>query len=214
MSASDLRAGTVASAIREHRLIVVLRRIEPRDRLLSLLTELADAGVRAFEITMDGTLAADDLAAARSHLASRSDGPFLAGAGTILRRDQLDAARQAGADFGVSPLLDPELVTASLESGLPFMPGAMTPTEAAAAWEAGATFVKLFPASAVGPSFVRELRGPLPDVALIPTGGIDGGNARAFLDAGAGAVGIGGAIVRASAKERAAIVRSLLEPRS
>ncbi len=212
MSAAELRSGAVAAAIRGHRLIVVLRRVEPTERLLSLVTELADAGVRAFEITMDGPLAADDLAAARSRLVGRSDGPFLVGAGTILRRDQLDEARGAGADFGVAPLFDRDVVEAAVGVALPFVPGAMTPTEVAGAWKAGATFVKLFPASAVGPSFVRELRGPLPDVALIPTGGIDRGNARVFLEAGAAAVGIGGAIVRASSDERAAIVRTLLEP--
>jgi 2-dehydro-3-deoxyphosphogluconate aldolase/(4S)-4-hydroxy-2-oxoglutarate aldolase len=212
MSVSDLRSRVVATAIRTHRLIVVLRRVEPRERLLALVTELADAGVRAFEITMDAPFAADDLAAARLHLLARSDGPFLVGAGTILNPDQLDAARRAEADFGVAPLLDLALLRSAVEGGLPFIPGALTPTEIAAAWNAGATFVKLFPASAVGPSFVRELRGPLPDVALVPTGGIDGHNARAFLDAGAAAVGIGGAIVRAGTEERAAIVRSLLEP--
>jgi 2-dehydro-3-deoxyphosphogluconate aldolase/(4S)-4-hydroxy-2-oxoglutarate aldolase len=214
MSIADLRSGPVAAAIRSHRLIVVLRRVEPRDRLLALVSELADAGVRTFEVTMDGPGAAEDLAAARSALASRSDGPFLVGAGTILGRDQLEAARLAGADFGVSPLLDTKLLAATIADGLPFIPGAMTPTEAAAAWGAGATFVKLFPASAVGPSFVRELRGPLPDLAVIPTGGIDKHNARDFLDAGAAAVGIGGAIVRASGAERAELVRSLGEPRS
>jgi 2-dehydro-3-deoxyphosphogluconate aldolase/(4S)-4-hydroxy-2-oxoglutarate aldolase len=214
VSAAELRSGAVASTIRAHRLIVVLRRVEPQDRLLALVTALADAGVRAFEITMDGSLAAEDVAAARSQLSSRPDGPFLVGAGTILRRDQLDAARRAGADFGVSPLLDPGLVATAVAEDMPFVPGAMTPTEASTAWDAGATFVKLFPASAVGPSFVRELRGPAPHIALIPTGGIDAGNARAFLDAGAAAVGIGGAIVRASAAERAEIVRSVLEPAS
>lgn len=214
MSADHLRSDVVAEAVRAHRLIVVLRRVEPRERLLSLVAELADAGVRAFEITMDGRLAADDLAAVRSHLGTREDGPFLVGAGTILRRAQLDAARGAGADFGVSPLLDRDLLAAAIAEGLPFIPGAMTPTEIAAAWDAGATFVKLFPAAAVGPSFVRELRGPLPDVPLVPTGGVDASNARAFLDAGAAAVGIGGAIVRAGTDERARIVRSLLEPAS
>jgi 2-dehydro-3-deoxyphosphogluconate aldolase/(4S)-4-hydroxy-2-oxoglutarate aldolase len=209
MSATDLRSRVVATAIRAHRLIVVLRRVEPRDRLLELVAELADDGVRAFEITMDAVAAADDLAAVRAALLGRSDGPFLVGAGTILRREQLDAARRAEADFGVAPVLDEELVRAAVAGGLPFIPGAMTPTEITAAWNAGATFVKLFPASAVGPALVRELRGPLPDVALIPTGGVDASNATAFLEAGAAAVGIGSAITRATPDERRALVRSL-----
>lgn len=204
---ADLRSGAVAGAIRRHRLIAVLRRVEPRDALLRLVDELADAGVRTFEITLDAPEGADDLAAVRAHLAGRD---CLVGAGTVLRPEQLDAARRAGADFVVSPLLDVGLVRAALDGALPFVPGAMTPTEAATAWAAGATFVKLFPASAVGPSFVRELRGPLPEVQLIPTGGIDATNAGAFLAAGAAAVGIGSAITRATREERRALVAAVV----
>lgn len=206
MTVEALRLGPVADAIRRERLVAVLRRVEPRSALLSLVGELADAGARIFEITFDGPAADADLVAARALLASRADGPFLLGAGTILRRGQLEAARRAGADFAVAPLLDPDLVSTAVEEGLPFIPGAFTPTEIARAWAAGATFVKLFPASAVGPLFVRELRGPMPDVSLIPTGGVDGHNARAFLDAGATAVGIGGALTRADAAARRALV--------
>lgn len=209
MTGIGLRDGPVASAIRTHRLIAVLRRIEPRERLLSLVDDLADAGVRAFEITLDAASGADDLAAVREHLSGR-DGSHLVGAGTILTREQLDAARHAGADFGVSPVLDAELVRAAVDDGLPFVPGGMTPSEMAAAWQAGATFVKLFPASAVGPQLVRELHGPFPHVALIPTGGVDASNAAAFLEAGAAAVGIGGAITRATPDERRALVRVIL----
>jgi 2-dehydro-3-deoxyphosphogluconate aldolase/(4S)-4-hydroxy-2-oxoglutarate aldolase len=212
MTSAGLRDGSVATAIRAHRLIAVLRRIEPRERLLALVDELAEAGVRAFEITLDTASGADDLAAVRGHLSAR-DGEYVVGAGTILRGQQLDAARRSGADFCVSPILDVELLRAAVNGGLPFVPGAMTPTEIAAAWDAGATFVKLFPASAVGPQLVRELRGPLPDVAIIPTGGVDGSNAAAFLQAGAAAVGIGGAITRATVSERRALVRAVLDAR-
>lgn len=205
-SAEDLRDGDVARTIRRHRLIVVLRRVDPQARLLALADELAAAGVRAFEITLDSASGADDLAALRTRLARRVDGPFLVGAGTVLEPGQLDAAVRAGADFAVAPTLDLELLQASLARGLPFVPGALTPTEIATAWSAGATFVKLFPASAVGPAFIRELRGPLPDVAIIATGGVDASNAAAFLDAGAMAVGIGGAIVRADAVGKRAII--------
>lgn len=205
----DLRGGAVAEAIRRHRLIAVLRRIQPREALIGLVDELADAGVRAFEITLDAPDGADDLAAVRAHLAGRD---CLVGAGTVLRDEQLDAARAARADFAVAPLLDLDLLRRAVEAGLPFIPGAMTPSEAATAWDAGATFVKLFPASAVGPAFVRELRGPLPDVQLIPTGGIDASNAAAFLDAGAAAVGIGGAITRATPEERRALVAAVVRP--
>jgi 2-dehydro-3-deoxyphosphogluconate aldolase / (4S)-4-hydroxy-2-oxoglutarate aldolase len=206
MSADALRAGQVATAIRAHRLLVVLRRIEPRQALLDLVSELVDAGARIFEVTMDAPAAADDLRAVRDRFGNDA---IRVGAGTVITPAQLDEARAAGADFGVSPVLDPTLVADAIGGGLPFVAGAFTPTEIAHAWQSGATFVKLFPASALGPSFVRELRGPMPDLEVIPTGGVDAGNAREFLDAGAAAVGIGGAIVRADAPSRRELVASI-----
>lgn len=206
MTPEELRAGAVADAIRQHRLIAVLRRVEPRSALLELVDELADAGVRAFEITLDAASGADDLAAVREYLAGRRE-PSIVGAGTVLRGEQMAAARAAGADFVVSPVLDATIVRAAVEAGTVVIPGALTPTEIHAAWTAGATFVKVFPASAVGPALVRELRGPMPEVELVPTGGVDGSNAAAFLVAGAVAVGIGGAIVRADTAGREGIVR-------
>src|SRR4029077_9224204 len=197
--------GPVAVAIREHRLIVVLRRVEPQPALLALVDELADAGARAFEVTFDTPTAEADLDAVRQRLAARADGPYLAGAGTILERSELDAARRSGADFAVAPVLDVGLVAMAVDIGVPFIPAAFTPTEIAAAWSAGATFVKLFPASAAGPALVREVRGPLPRVQLIPTGGVDATNAADFLEAGAVGVGVGGAILRADAAGRRAI---------
>lgn len=206
MSHPDLRDGSVAEAIRSHRLVAVLRRVEPRERLVALVDELVDDGVRVVEITMDSPSAADDLAAVRERLAGRA---VVVGAGTILGGTQLEDALTAGADFGVAPILDLGLLGGALAAGLPFVPGAMTPTEVATAWASGATFVKLFPASAVGPAMVRELRGPLPDVQVIATGGIDAANAAAFLEAGAAAVGIGGALTRADRQARRAIVRAV-----
>ncbi len=203
---SALRDGAVADAIRRQRLIAVLRRVEPQSSLLALVDDLADAGVRVFEITFDADSAGDDLRTVVARLESRSDGRFLVGAGTLLRREQVAAARASGAAFGVSPLLDLELTRTAVEAGFPFVPGAFTPTEMRAAWDAGATFVKLFPASAVGPQFIRELRGPLPHIQIIPTGGVDATNAEAFLAAGAAAVGIGSALGRMSADERQSLV--------
>lgn len=205
MTDHGLRHGPVAEAIRRHRLVVVLRRVEPFQALDALVAELLDAGVRIFEVTFDSPSGADDL----RRLRTRHGDAAIIGAGTLLGMDRLETAIEAGAAFGVSPTLDPEMVARAVERGLPFVPGAFTPTEIAAAHAAGATFVKLFPASAVGPSFVRELRGPMPHVELIPTGGVDEGNAAAFLEAGAAAVGIGGALVRAATAERRAMVQAL-----
>lgn len=198
----DVRASRVSNRIRAERLIVVLRRIEPPERLTALVDELADAGVRVFEITMDGTDAAATIDACRRRLPD----DCLVGAGTVRTAAHLKAALAAGADFGVSPILDHDLLSAATRAGLAFLPGAYSPTEVASAWAAGAAFVKLFPASSLGPSHVRELRGPLPDVQLIPTGGIDARNAAAFLAAGAVAVGIGSALTAADGAGRRAIL--------
>ena len=206
MSIQALRTGPVATAIRAHRLVVVLRRVEPTGALLSLVTELTDAGARIFEVTMDSSSAADDLRAIRDRFAGHE---ILLGAGTVTTGTHLEAAREAGVDFAVSPVLDVALVRAATDGGLPFVAGALTPTEVAAAWQAGATFVKVFPASAVGPTFVRELHGPMPDVEVIPTGGVDASNAADFLRAGAAAVGIGGGLVRANQAARRDLVTSI-----
>ncbi len=201
-----LRDGPTAAAIRRERLIVILRRVAPRSRLIDLVNGLVDAGASVFEVTFDGEDAPADLVAVREQIAGKHG---LVGAGTIRTAEQLDAAIAARADFGVSPVFDRAIVVATLDAGLPFVPGAATPTEADAAWRAGATFVKLFPGSSLGPSFVRELRGPLSEIETIVTGGVDASNAVAFLEAGAVAVGIGSAIVGAGATDRRALIASI-----
>lgn len=205
MPAADPRRSDVSALIRAERLIVVLRRVAPVSRLVDLVGELADAGVRVFEITMDGPDAPVALGACRAALPQSC----VVGAGTVRSVAQLRAAMDSGAQFGVSPVLQPEVVAAARDAGLPFMPGAYTPTEADAAWRAGATFVKLFPASSFGPTHIREMRGPLTEIELIPTGGIDAANAASFLAAGAVAVGVGSAMVRADASGRRAIVHAV-----
>jgi 2-dehydro-3-deoxyphosphogluconate aldolase/(4S)-4-hydroxy-2-oxoglutarate aldolase len=203
-----LRRSAVADVIRRERLVAVLRRVAPQERLVALVEELVDAGVRVVEVTFDAPTAAADLRACRAAVGAGSC-DVLVGAGTLRSVDAIAAALDAGADFGVSPLFDPFVLEAALARRLPFVPGALTPTEIDAAWRAGATFVKLFPASSVGPTHVRELRGPMAEIELIPTGGIDGSSARAYLAAGAVAVGIGGAIVNADSDARRALVAAV-----
>jgi 2-dehydro-3-deoxyphosphogluconate aldolase/(4S)-4-hydroxy-2-oxoglutarate aldolase len=206
---SPARSSHVAAAIRQARLIVVLRRVSPRARLFDLIDELVGDGARVFEITLDGDDAAADLVAVRERLETFPGEDHFVGAGTIRSRTQVIDAIDAGAAFGVAPILDTEVLTAALDAGLPFVPGGYTPTEADTAWRAGATFVKLFPGSSLGPSHIRELRGPLPEIETIVTGGVDATNAVAFLEAGAVAVGIGSALVRAPAAERRALLASI-----
>ncbi|MFP5343861.1 MAG: bifunctional 4-hydroxy-2-oxoglutarate aldolase/2-dehydro-3-deoxy-phosphogluconate aldolase [Candidatus Limnocylindria bacterium] len=177
----------VPDAITGPRIIAIARGLDP-ERLARIADGLLAGGIHAFEITLDSPGA---LPAIES-LARRFDGtPLLVGAGTVLDAAAAAAAAEAGAGFIVSPHGDPAIVGWAVAAGLPVFPGALTPTEIVAMWAAGATAVKIFPASAVGPSFVREVRGPLRHVPLIPTGGITAETAGAWIAAGSTAVGMG-----------------------
>lgn len=177
----------IPDAIAGPRIIAIARGLDP-DRLARIADGLLAGGVHAFEITLDSPGA---LPAIES-LARRFDGtPLLVGAGTVLDPAAADSAAQAGAGFLVSPHGDAGIVGWAVAAGIPVFPGAMTPTEIVAMWAAGATAVKIFPASPVGPTFIREVRGPLPHVPLMPTGGITAETAGAWIVAGATAVGMG-----------------------
>ena len=152
---------------------------------------LASGGVRAFELTLNEPEAAA-LASIEAAARVARDLGLEIGAGTVLTIDAAGRAIDAGATFLVMPHLDQDLVTWAAGRGIPTLPGCATPTEVIAAWRAGAAAVKLFPASSAGPGFVREMRGPFPDVPLVPTGGVTVETAPAFIKAGAVAVGMGG----------------------
>jgi 2-dehydro-3-deoxyphosphogluconate aldolase/(4S)-4-hydroxy-2-oxoglutarate aldolase len=201
-----LRHAPVAELIRRKRLIAILRRVQPRDRLLELVELLAADGVRVFEVTFDSPAAGDEMVAVQDRLAASGVADSVVGAGTILSLERLEAAVGRGAAFLVAPTLDLGIVDRAIELKVPVIPGAYSPTEIVSAWRAGATFVKVFPASSLGPRHVRELRAPLPEIELIATGGVDAANASAFLAAGCVAVGVGGALVDGTPDERRAIV--------
>jgi 2-dehydro-3-deoxyphosphogluconate aldolase/(4S)-4-hydroxy-2-oxoglutarate aldolase len=177
----------VPEAILGGRVVAIARGLDP-SRMVEIAGALIDGGVGAFEVTLNSRSANDAIAAVRAAVPA---GRLLVGAGTVLDRASAEAAVGAGAQFLVMPHTDLGLVEWAAGRGLPVFPGAFTPSEILAAWRAGATAVKLFPASAVGPSFVRELRGPLPEIPLIPTGGVTAENAPDFIRAGAVAVGLG-----------------------
>jgi 2-dehydro-3-deoxyphosphogluconate aldolase/(4S)-4-hydroxy-2-oxoglutarate aldolase len=124
---------------------------------------------------------------------------FLLGAGTILDPETARLAILAGAQFVVGPVFRPEVVAMCHRYDVAAMPGCFTPTEILAAWEAGADVVKVFPATALGPAFFKDLRGPLPQVKLMPTGGVSLDNAGDWIAAGAVAVGVGTALLDAKA---------------
>lgn len=177
----------IPDAVSGPRVIAIARRLDP-DRLARIADGLLGGGVRAFEVTLDSAGAVEAIATLAERFAA-SD--LVVGAGTVLDPEAARAAVAAGARFIVSPHTDPAIVGAASELGVPAFPGALTPTEVVTAWRAGASAVKVFPVSAVGPSFVRELRGPLRGVPLIPTGGVTLENAPALIAAGAVAVGVG-----------------------
>jgi 2-dehydro-3-deoxyphosphogluconate aldolase/(4S)-4-hydroxy-2-oxoglutarate aldolase len=126
----------------------------------------------------------------------------LIGAGSVLDAETARMAVSAGARFVVGPTLCPDVIRICRRYDVVSIPGAFSPAEIAAAWEAGADIVKVFPGGLLGPAYVRELRGPMPHLRLMPTGGVTLDNAADFLAAGAVAVGVGGALVERGAVER------------
>ncbi len=152
---------------------------------------LATGGVLAFELTLNDP-EADALRAIEAAAAVASRLGLDIGAGTVLSVDAARRAIDAGATFLVMPHLDTEIVSWAAERGIPVLPGCATPTEVLAGWRAGAAAIKVFPASSLGPAFVRELRGPFPAITVVPTGGVTLESIPAFIAAGAVAVGLGG----------------------
>ena len=179
----------IPAAIAATGVVAIGRRLQAGS-VAGIAEALLAGGVHAFELTLNEP---ESLALASiEELASRfADRDLLVGAGTVLSIAAASRAIDAGARFLVSPHLDAELVGWAAGWGVPFFPGAFTPTEVLAAWRAGAAAVKLFPASVGGAALVRELRGPLPDIVLLPTGGVTLESAPAFIAAGAAGVGMG-----------------------
>lgn len=174
--------------------VVAIARSVEAGTVEAIAEALIRAGIRAFELTLneptERALSGIERAAARF-----GGDELLVGAGTILSREAGQRALDAGARFLVMPHTDPDLIAWAAGLSVPVFPGAFTPTEVLAAWRAGATAVKLFPASVAGPAAIREIHGPLPDIPLIPTGGVTADNAAAFITAGAAAVGVGGWLI-------------------
>ena len=173
--------------------VAIARRLSP-EAAPPVVDALAAGGGRAFEVTLNEPKVVALRAIEAAAVAARAAGIAI-GAGTVLSIDDAGLAVDAGATFLVMPTTDTELVAWAAARGIPAFPGAATPTEILAAWRAGAAAVKLFPASALGPSFVRECLGPFPDIPLVPTGGVTAENAGAFITAGAIAVGLGSWLV-------------------
>ena len=172
--------------LKKNRAIAVIRASEI-ERARKMALAAARGGMELIEITWNSPRSAELISQLRVQLPN-----CIIGTGTLLNQNQVKEAIMAGAQFLFAPHVDPLMIKAAKDSGLPIIPGALTPTEIVAAWQWGATCVKIFPAQPVGgPNYIRSLRGPLSQIPLIPCGGITLENAEEFLAAGALAVGVG-----------------------
>jgi 2-dehydro-3-deoxyphosphogluconate aldolase/(4S)-4-hydroxy-2-oxoglutarate aldolase len=174
--------------------VIAVVRLEDATGLGEAAAALVAGGVNAVEVTLTTPGALDAIAA----LASDSSAGHVVGAGTVLDEAAARDAIVAGARFVVSPTLDRAVVRYCRDRGVPCIPGAFTPTELLEAWRAGATILKLFPASALGPRYLREVLAPLPFLRVVPSGGVSVDNAEEWIRAGAVAVSVGSALVSAS----------------
>jgi 2-dehydro-3-deoxyphosphogluconate aldolase / (4S)-4-hydroxy-2-oxoglutarate aldolase len=185
------------SLLEQHRLLAILRG-DFCDNAVALAGILLEAGIRVLEVS---TISKSYTEVIRSIVDTFGKQAAI-GAGTVLTLEHLREAADAGAGFVVSPGTNPAVIAETRRINLASFPGALTPTEILLAMESGADAVKLFPAIAFGPSYLRALRGPFPSLRVIPTGGIDAGNLREYLDQGAWAVAIGSEMVRGDQEER------------
>ncbi len=187
-------------------LVAVVRAPDPT-HLVQVIRALADGGVTVAEVTFTVPDAVGVIRAAKKELGDR----VLLGAGTVLDPETARAALLAGAEFIVSPTLNFDVIRMCKRYDKLVFPGAFTPTEILAAWEAGADIVKVFPADVLGTNFFKAMRGPLPQIRLMPTGGVDLNTAGEFLRAGACCLGVGSQMVdpKAVAREDYEYLRGL-----
>ena len=175
--------------------IVAVVRSNDSSQLVEVCKALVDGGVDVAEITFTVPGALEVLAAVKKKLGDK----LLLGAGTVLDTETARAAILAGAEYLVSPTLNLDVIRLAKRYGKMIMPGVYTPTAALTAWEAGADILKVFPAEIVGPAFFKAMKGPLPQLRLMPTGGVDLNTASSFLEAGAVCLGIGSQLIEPKA---------------
>ena len=196
MSMVKTRRAAVVEQVQELGVVAVIRIKEPA-KLRAVVDALVDGGVRALEVTMTVPGAVGLI----RELAPTMPPGFLLGAGTVTTAETARAVIDAGATYVVSPVFQPAVIAACHERDVAAMPGCFSPTEIFAAYELGADIIKVFPATSLGPQFIKDVRAPLPQVKLMPTGGVSLDNAHDWIRAGAGAVGIGSALLDAKAIE-------------
>jgi 2-dehydro-3-deoxyphosphogluconate aldolase / (4S)-4-hydroxy-2-oxoglutarate aldolase len=177
--------------------IVAIIRSQSSEQLVKVAEALCEGGIRVLEVTFTVPNALAIIADVKKSLGNK----VLLGAGTVLDTETARAALLAGAEFLVSPTVNVDVIRMCNRYDKLIMPGAFTPTEILTAWEAGAEIIKLFPADVGGPSHIKAIKGPFPQVRILPTGGVTLDTMHDFLKAGACAVGLGSALVEAKAIE-------------
>jgi 2-dehydro-3-deoxyphosphogluconate aldolase/(4S)-4-hydroxy-2-oxoglutarate aldolase len=171
--------------------VIAVVRVSQRSQVIPVCEALAAGGVHALEITLTVPDAIGAIREASTHFGGKA----LLGVGSVLSAAQAEAAIDAGAEFVVSPIGKAEIATVARAAAKPVVLGAYTPTEAQTAYEAGADFIKLFPAEELGPNYIKALRAPMPHLQIIPTGGVTLRNIGDFFKAGCPAVGVGSSLL-------------------
>jgi 2-dehydro-3-deoxyphosphogluconate aldolase/(4S)-4-hydroxy-2-oxoglutarate aldolase len=188
--AADIVRHAPSAVLLETRVIAVLRAAHARD-YAPVIEALLAGGVRSIELTLSTAGVLEEL----PQLGHRFGDAVEIGVGTLTDVGQVERLIDAGAAYIVTPHTDPAIIQAGISGGVSVYPGGLTPTELLAGWRAGATAVKVFPASTVGPGYLAQLRGPFPDMAFVPSGGIGIDDAAAWIRAGALAVSLGGPLI-------------------
>lgn len=171
--------------------IVAIIRTDTNQDLLQVVDAIHSGGIDVIEITMTTPGALDTVGS----MTKRYGSNLLVGAGSVLDTETARLAILSGADFIVSPITKPDVIELCNRYGKVVMPGAFTPTEILRAWELGADYVKIFPADIAGASYIKAVKAPLPQVSIIPTGGIGLSNAAEFITSGSAALGVGSTLV-------------------
>ncbi len=187
------RKQQVVGSVLDGRIIAIIRGFAP-DVCLKLAEAYARCGIRLVEVTFNQKSPETwkDTAAAIRAIKERFSGSVRVGAGTVLTEEQLDMCEQAGGEYMITPNVNTALIRECVRRGLVAMPGALTPSEAVDAWEAGASFVKIFPAGSLGPAYVKAVRAPLSHIPFLAVGGISPENVADFMRVGCVGAGVGG----------------------
>ena len=188
----------VLEFIREHKIIAIVRGI-PSTQFVQLVQAMVDGGVRCVEVTFDQSSEEkrQDTLKAIAAIRETFGDQVSVGAGTVMTVEQVHQAREAGAEYIISPNVNEAVIRETKALGLVSIPGAYTPTETAAAYEYGADIVKLFPAGILGPAYIKALKAPLKHIPLTAVGGVSPENCASFIEAGCIGVGCGGNLVSA-----------------